>query len=269
MNLKILFFRICILSFSLGFSNLLFAATINHIEYGATNHAGQNSNFNSENGFHGQTQSVGALLVMDGDTKANAGRIYLNDIDVNGLIVAANYLEKYLNDLNIDTQITPIDKLADIPDKYIEIVLVPGDFTKIDIPLTKTANLRNPAPTVFSNLTYGSYRPEKTQLARMIKASEEGLKVTMRYEHSVIVDYNAPPDAFEILKNDFNNIQFTSTERKVNEIYHDYSARSVIGTQFESEGEVLKGDYSEFTLTENSKVMTCKKLFLTNQRDDF
>jgi hypothetical protein len=150
------------------FSNIL-KAEINDIEFGVANYSLGYGN--SEHRFDFLIQSVADLIKKDGDD----GIIYLNDIEVDGLEFAYKTLSQWLKTNGYFN---------------IKLIMLPGDYTKINLPLVRSAHLGNPSwMQLPSNSVYEYRSIEITAgLLRLAAHSETGLKITSyynegRYDH--------------------------------------------------------------------------------------
>jgi hypothetical protein len=231
-------FVLVIFQLFLGLSAM--AQKINHIEYGATNHAGQNPEFKEENGFTGLKVSMDELL----KSHEPNGRIYLNDLDKVGLFKAAIFLREYLLNKGIKARtLKSTDVSNTLPKSGIEIVLLPGSYFNIALPSTRTANLRNPAPMIFHQLMYGSLaHPENTKLGRLALHAEKGLRIVARHIPRPFFDPDHPTE-LELLKEQFNQGPFKLQLSSIEETYHDFSKKSGLHATHWAEGDVLKGEY--------------------------
>lgn len=151
---------------------------INHIEYGAANYSGKFSG-NPDHQFASLRLSISELL----RSHAPHGRIFVNDLLDDGAREASGYVKFYLEKEGIPVVVRNLEirDLAEprMPLDRIEIIPLAGDLTKIDLPNTRTAMLRNPEPHLLLSLvrtgTGGSKLNEK--ILRLVRASESGLQI--------------------------------------------------------------------------------------------
>lgn len=166
-------FAVCILpTRSLG------APGIDHVEYAAANYSGK-FNGNPDHQFASLKLSIVGIL----RSHAPHGRIFINDLLGEGARNASDYVKNYMEMEGLRAtvrELEPLDLEASrLPLDHIEIIPLVGDLTKIDLPKTRTAMLRNPEPHLLLALIKTESRGSKLneRILKLVHASESGLQI--------------------------------------------------------------------------------------------
>lgn len=144
-----------------------------HLELGAANY-GATPPKTREKGLQGPIHEDQYKVLYETvesfvSSRGSKGTVYLNDLDAPNVHFAATKLRAYLEARGL---------------KRVQVVELPGDFTKIDLPKVQTAHLKNPEKGLFyvDNIS--------RSLQRIADVSESGLMIQTYFESQMLEQLN-------------------------------------------------------------------------------